>query len=98
MNFLKLLLLLGLILVGGYALFWVFGILFSLIWYIALGLLLLGGGYVAYRALSGGNEEDDLEMETPILNDGVPTGISEFQGTDRVLEAYKEEANAKKDD
>ena len=88
MSFWKFLLFLLALVVGGYLLFWVFGILAGLLWYaVIIGIIALGG-YAGYKLfLSGGNEE-----EAPLLEEKKPVGISEMQNLDRALEEYKRKA------
>lgn len=85
MSFWKFLLFLLVLFVGGYLLFWVFGILAGLLWYaFIIGIIALGG-YAGYKLfLSGGDEE-----EPPQLEEKKPVGIAEMQNLDRALEEYK---------
>lgn len=88
MSFWKFLLFLLALVVGGYLLFWVFGILAGLLWYaVIIGVLALGG-YAGYKFfLSGGDKE-----EPPQLEEKKPVGIAEMQNLDRALEEYKRKA------
>lgn len=84
MNFWKFLLFLLILGVGVYALFWIFGILASLLWYVIIFGIIALGGYTGYKLfLSGGKEE------TPQLEEKTPVGIAEMQNLDRALEEYK---------
>ncbi len=84
----KILKLLGLLLaigVGAYVLFWLFGVIVSLLWYgVILGIIAIAGT-VGYQLLLSGGDED-----TPKLEEKKPTAISELENADRTLEAYKE--------
>ncbi len=84
MKILKLILLLLAIGVGAYLLFWLLGVVASLLWYAFwIGLIAIGAG-VGYKLfLSGGDEE------TPKLEEKKPTAISELENADRALEEYK---------
>ena len=88
MNFWKFLLFLLALVVGGYLLFWVFGILAGLLWYaVILGVIALAG-YGGYKFfLSGGDEEEPPQLEAK-----KPVGIAEMQNLDRALEEYKRKA------
>lgn len=82
---LKIILLLLAIGVGAYVIFWLFGIIASLLWYaVILGIIAIAGtvGYKLF--LSGGDEEK------PKLNEKKPTAISELENADRTLEEYKQ--------
>jgi hypothetical protein len=84
MKWLKLILLLLAIGLGAYLLLYLFGILYSLLWYVFwIGLVAIGGtvGYKLF--LSGGDDEK------PRLEEKKPTAISEFEETDRALEEMK---------
>ncbi|MEO6588319.1 MAG: hypothetical protein ABIP06_03235 [Pyrinomonadaceae bacterium] len=84
MNFWKFLLFLLILGVGVYAMFWVFGILATLLWYVVIFGIIGIGGYAGYKLfLSGG------EKETPQLEEKKPVGIAEIQNLDRALEEYK---------
>ncbi len=84
MSFWKFLLFLLILGVGVYVMFWVFGILATLLWYIVIFGIIAIGGYAGYKLfLSGG------EKETPQLKERTPTGIAEMQNLDRALEEYK---------
>ena len=87
MNFWKFLLFLLALVVGGYLLFWVFGILVGLLWYIVIFGIVAIGGYAGYKLfLSDGKEE------VPQLEEKKPVGIAEIQNLDRALEEYKRKA------
>lgn len=82
MKILKLLLLLLAIGVGAYVLFWLFGVIVSLLWYaVVLGFFLLAGT-IGYKLLAGAGENQQLE-------ENKPTAISELDNMDRALEEYK---------
>ena len=84
MNFWKFLLFLLILGVGVYVLFWVFGILATLLWYIVIFGIIAIGGYAGYKLLLSGGKE-----ETPQLEQKKPVGIAEIQDFDRALEEYK---------
>ena len=84
MNIWKFLLFLLVLFVGGYLLFWVFGLLAGLLWYaFIIGIVALGG-YAGYKLFLSGGEE-----EKPKLEAKKPVGIAEMQNLDRALEEYK---------
>lgn len=85
MNFWKFLLFLLILGVGVYVLFWVFGILATLLWYIVIFGIIAIGGYAGYKLFLAGGDED----ETPQLEEKKPVGIAEMQNLDRALEEYK---------
>ena len=88
MSFWKFLLFLLALVVGGYLLFWVFGILAGLLWYAVIIGIIGIGGYAGYKLfLSGGKDE-----EPPQLEEKKPVGIAEMQNLDRALEEYKRKA------
>jgi hypothetical protein len=80
-KFLALLLAIG---VGAYILFWMFGLIVSLLWYAVIFGIIAIAGTVGYKLLLGGSDE-----ETPKLNEKKPTAISELENADRTLEEYK---------
>ncbi|MGI8668356.1 MAG: hypothetical protein ACR2J3_00740 [Aridibacter sp.] len=80
-KFLALLLAIG---VGAYIIFWLFGVIVSLLWYaVIIGIIALAGT-VGYKLLLGSGDE-----ETPKLQEKKPTAISELENADRTLEEYK---------
>lgn len=85
MKILKLIILLAALGLGAYLLLWLFGFIASLLWYAFwIGLVVIGGA-VGYKLfLSGGDEE------TPKLEEGRPTAISELENADRALEEYRQ--------
>lgn len=85
MKWLKFILLLAAIGVGGYLLFWLVGIVYGLLSYIFWFGLLAIGGTVAYKLFLSGDSED----EKPKLEEKKPIGISEFDETDRALEEIR---------
>ena len=88
MSFWKFILFLLALVVGGYLLFWVFGILAGLLWYAFIFSIIALGGYAGYKLfLSGADEE-----KAPQLEEKKPVGISELQNLDRALEEYKRKA------
>ena len=64
-------------------LFWLIGIVYSLIWYLFIAGIIGAIGYAGYKFLAGSEETPKLEEKTPIA-------ISEMQDFDRALEEYKE--------
>lgn len=85
MKWLKLILLLLAIGLGAYLLLYLFGILYSLLWYVFwIGLVLIGGA-VGYKILLGSGGEE----EKPKLPEKKPDAISEFEDVDRALEEMK---------
>ena len=86
MSFWKFLLFLLILGAGVYLMFWIFGILAGLLWYVIIFGIIAIGGYAGYKLfLSGGNED-----EPPQLAEKQPVGIAEMQNLDRVLEEYKQ--------
>ncbi|CAN5575269.1 hypothetical protein BH20ACI4_BH20ACI4_16240 [soil metagenome] len=85
MSFWKFLLFLLILGVGVYVLFWIFGILASLLWYIIIFSIIALGGYTGYKLFLSGGKDD----ETPQLEEKKPVGIAEMQNLDRALEEYK---------
>jgi hypothetical protein len=84
----KILKLLGLLLaigLGAYVLFWLFGVIVSLLWYGVIFGVIAIAGTVGYKLLLTGGDED-----TPKLNEKRPTAISEMENADRTLEEYKQ--------
>lgn len=84
MKWLKLILLLLAVGLGAYLLLYLFGILYSLLWYVFWIGLIAVGGTIGYKLfLSGGDDEK------PRLEEKKPTAISEFEEADRALEEMK---------
>ena len=84
MKWLKLILLLLAVGLGAYLLLYLFGILYSLLWYVFwIGLIAIGGT-VGYKLLLSGGDD-----EKPRLEEKKPTAISEFEEADRALEEMK---------
>jgi hypothetical protein len=84
----KILKLLGLLLaigLGAYVLFWLFGVIVSLLWYGVIFGVIAIAGTVGYKLILTGADED-----TPKLNEKRPTAISELENADRALEEYKQ--------
>ncbi len=84
MNFWKFILFLLILGVGVYVLFWLFGILAALLWYIVIFGIIAIGGYAGYKLFLTSGKED-----APQLEEKKPVGISEMQNLDRTLEEYK---------
>ena len=83
MNFFKFMLILLGIGLGIWLLFWLFGIISAILWYLMwIGLIGLGG-YVGYKMFL---EKDDKPAQ---LEEKKPNAIAELQNLDRVLEEYK---------
>ena len=83
MKFLKFILLLLALGAGIFVLFWLIGIVSTLLWYLFwLGLVAIGG-YAGYKFFL------EKEKETPQLEEKTPIGISEMKDADRALEEYK---------
>jgi hypothetical protein len=89
MNFWKFLLFLLILGLGVYLLFWIFGILASLLWYLVIIGIVLIGGFVGYKLLLSGGGEDDAPAR---LEEKQPVGIAEIENVDRALEEYKRKA------
>lgn len=87
MSIWKFLLFLLALVISGYLLFWVFGILAGILWYAVIIGVLAVGGYAGYKLFLGGKEE-----EPPQLEEKKPVGIAEMQNLDRALEEYKRKA------
>lgn len=83
MNFFKFILILLGIGLGIYILFWLFGILSAILWYLFWIALFGLGGYAGYKLFL------EKEKEKPQLEDKRPTVIAEMQNLDRALEEFK---------
>lgn len=88
MNFWKFLLFLLILGVGVYVLFWIFGILATLLWYVVIFGIIAIGGYAGYKLFLSGGSEDEI----PQLEEKTPVGIAEMRDADRALEEYKRKA------
>ncbi|HSK74048.1 MAG TPA: hypothetical protein VK892_20280 [Pyrinomonadaceae bacterium] len=64
-------------------LFWLIGVVYSLIWYLFIAGIIGVVGYAGYKFLAGKDETPQLEEKTPIA-------IAEMQDFDRALEEYKQ--------
>ncbi|REJ78303.1 MAG: hypothetical protein DWQ47_02245 [Acidobacteria bacterium] len=84
MKILKLLIFLIALGLGAYLLFWLFGLLATVLWYGFWLAIVALGGYVGYKLFLGGASED-----TPQLEEKRPIAISELENTDRALEEYR---------
>ncbi len=83
MSFFKFILILLGIGLGIWLLFWLIGIVSTLLWYLFwIGLLGIGG-YAGYKLFL------EKEKDAPQLGERKPTAISEIQNLDRALEEYK---------
>lgn len=84
MNFIKLILILLALGLGVILIFWLIGVVYSVLWYLLwLGLIALGG-YAGYKFFL------EKEKDVPQLEEKKPVAISELQDFDRALEEYKE--------
>lgn len=85
MSFWKFLLFLLILGLGVYVMFWIFGFLATILWYVVIFGIIAIGGYAGYKLFLSGGKED----EPPQLEEKKPVGIAEMQNLDRVLEEYK---------
>ena len=82
MKWIKFILILLALGVGVYLIFWLIGIVGTILWYLFWMALLGAGGFVAYKFFVEKDAPEQLEEKTVIQ-------ISEMRDTDRVLEEYK---------
>ncbi len=85
MKIIKLILLLLAVGVGAYIVFWLFGVIASLLWYAVILGIIAVAGTVGYKLFLSGDSD-----EKPKLNEKKPTAISELENADRTLEEYKQ--------
>lgn len=84
MNFIKFILILLGIGLGVWLLFWLVGLISTILWYLIWIGLIAVGGYVGFKLFL---EKDD---ETARLEERKPTAIAEMRDFDRALDEYKQ--------
>ena len=83
MNFLKLILILLGLGLGVMLLFWLLGVVSTILWYLLWAGIIGVIGYAGYKLFLG-------KGETPQLEEKKPIAIAEIHDFDRALEEYKE--------
>ena len=81
MNWIKIILVALGLFAAAMLLFWLFGVVYTILGYLFWGAMIGGIGYGGYKYLK--------KDETPKLEEKTPVAISEMQNVDRELEEYK---------